>query len=140
MEEIKKAFKKFQKDCQKETGFDLTGCCYMTAKQMQNGTATITICNSVTYEREIQYYANSIAKVMDWDDTHERKAGIVESNLKHLSRLSAEFSQYGTKENYFRKMSEKILNSKAWETFCTQYNIMICYEEDDDVMRIRLFY
>ena len=140
MEEIKKAFKKFQKDCQKETGFDLTGCCYMTKRQMQNNTATIIICNSISYETLIQYYANSISKAMDWDDTKERKASIVESNLKYLSRLSADFSQYGTKENYFQKMCEKILNSKAWETFSTQYNVTMCREEDDSVMRIRLFY
>ena len=114
--EIKKAWNAFKKEIAKEVNFDLTGCCYMNAKQIANGTATITLCNDWEYDIEIQHYRNSIEKVNGYDSwSEEEKKRNEEHNLTRIAYYEARKAEYGTKMNEAYKKTEAIANSKAYQ-------------------------
>lgn len=119
MADIKKAFNQFKKDI-KKTGLDLTGSCYMTAKQMRNRTATILICNNIPYEQEIEYTTKAIYKMTtdEYDGwTTEQKMKSIRHHSENLLRYTKELKEFGTKDNEFNWTTQFILNSTAWEKF-----------------------
>lgn len=117
MTDIKKAFNTFKKDIKAE-GLDLTGKSYMTAKQLQNRTATILICNTIPYEDEIRREIESLHKVLGVDSwTNEEKARATVRTAKTIEGYMADIAKYGTKENEYEQFTKQILSSKAWEKF-----------------------
>ncbi len=119
--EIKKSWNQFKKDAKKEGLEFLNGCCYMTAKQISLGTATIYLCTSRSYEDEIQWYCKEINKIKinkygGWTaDRQER--GINCCNEK-IAFYEGEKQKYGTRENEAKVKASTIVNSKAFKTFC----------------------
>lgn len=121
--DIKKAWNNFKKDIKKE-GLDLSGLCYMTAKQIANRTATILLCNAIPYEEEIERTLKSIAKVQSYDSwTDEEKARAKKRDEETIAVYEAEMKKFGTKENEAKVTSEQIVSSKAFKTFCEDAEI-----------------
>lgn len=118
--EIKKAFEQFKKEVKKELGIKYGFS--MTAKQIKNRTATFCICNTIPYERQIEYSKEVDAKVQGYESwTDEEKRVSHERHLEEIARYEAELAQYGTKENLMKEVTTAIVNSKAFERF--QQNI-----------------
>ena len=115
--DIKKAWNNFKKDIKKE-GLDLSGLCYMTAKQIANRTATILLCNAIPYEEDIDRTLNSIAKLQSYDSWPDE-----ERDEETIAVYEAEMKKFGTKENEAKVTSEQIVSSKAFKTFCEDAEI-----------------
>lgn len=114
--EIKKAWEVFKKAVQKETGIDLTGCCYMNAKQIANGTATICLVNDIDYDREIARELSSIEKVNGYDTwTNEEKQNHERRSLSAIAFYEARKAEFGTKENEAKVEFDQITGSKAYK-------------------------
>ena len=114
--EIKKAWNTFKKEIAKEVDFNLTGCCYMTARQINNGTATITLCFNMTYDREIDYHRKAIKRVNSYDTwTPEEKKKNEEHNTERIAYYEALKAKYGTRADEAAAKYEAIANSKAFE-------------------------
>lgn len=121
--EIKKAWNIFKKEIVKE-GVDVSGNCYMTAKQIANRTATILICNNISYEKEIEREYKSLAQVMGYDSwTDEEKAHSKESHDVRVVIYKRNMEKFGTKENELKVTLEQIKNSNAFKKFCVNAEI-----------------
>lgn len=113
---IKSAWNKFKKDVQKETGIDLTGCCYMTAKQIANRTATICLVNDIPYDREIARERRSIEQVNGYETwTAEEKQNNERRGLEAIAFYEARKAEYGTKENEAQVEFDQITSSNAYK-------------------------
>lgn len=142
MTDIKKAFNQFKKDIKKE-GLDLTGDCYMTAKQIQNRTATILICNNIPYEEEIRRSAQQGRYVMDYDSwTDDQKVRSAKSAFDSVLRSTQNLMKYGTKDNEFEQTEQFILNSTAFKKFVEAVGSEVyTTREDKDIgMYLRILY
>lgn len=136
MADIKKVWNQFKKDIKKE-GLDLTGACYMTARQLANRTATICICNNRPYEKEIEYTAEQMQKMLGYDTwTAEEKVRSAKSSTDSIAHYTKKLMQYGTKENEYKQTVSFILNSKAWQTFTAAIGTQVTteYEEKDNFL------
>ena len=122
--EIKSAWNKFKKDVQKETGIDLTGCCYMNAKQIENRTATICLVNDIDYDREIARERRSIEQVNGYETwTDEEKQSHERRSLESIAFYEARKAEYGTKENEAQVEFDQITNSKAYKVLAEAIGI-----------------
>jgi hypothetical protein len=143
MTDIKKAWNQFKKDIKKE-GLDLTGSCYLTAKQLANRTATILICNNIPYADEIKYTTAAIQKVCEFDTwTAEEKVRAIARDTEQIAKYTESLIKYGTKENEYKQTVEFILNSKAWNAFTTAVGTKVStgYEEKEErLMYLRINY
>ena len=143
MADIKKAWNQFKKDIKKE-GIDLTGSCYMTAKQMANRTATILICDNIPYAEEIKYTTAAIQKVCGFDTwTAEEKVRSIKHHTEQIAKYTESLIKYGTKENEHKHTVESILRSKAWNAFTTAVGTQVStgYEEKEGrLMYLRINY
>lgn len=142
MTDIKKAFNQFKKDIKKE-GLDLTGSCYMTAKQIQNRTATILICNNIPYEKEIRDTTLRMQKVLGYDTwTDEEKVRNAKSSTASILKYTQDLMKYGTKDNEFKQTRQFILNSTAWKKFVEAVGSEVqTIREDKDIgMYLRILY
>lgn len=114
--EIKNAWNVFKKEVQKETRIDLTGCCYMTAKQIANGTATITLQLDWTYEDEIANLLDNVEYFSTWDgDNKERGERYAREYREKIAKLEARKAAYGTRLNEVSNDVEKITTSAAFK-------------------------
>lgn len=114
--EIKNAWNRFKKELAKEVDFDLTGCCYMNKKQLENGTATIALCNDIDYDYEIARERRDIDRVNSYNSwTAEKKQNHERRSLETISGYEARKSSYGTKENEARVKFEQITKTKAYK-------------------------
>ena len=114
--EIKNAWNRFKKDVAKEVDFDLTGCCYMNKKQIENGTATITLCNDIEYDDEIRNARASIDKVNGYDSwTAEEKQRNESKRLAEIEIYEAKKTAYGTKANEALVKFKQITETKAFK-------------------------
>ena len=113
--EIKKAWNTFKKEVQKETNIDLTGCCYMNKKQIENGTATITLVNNIEYNDEIEYQRKSIEKYNNFDNrTDEQKKKHEAECLEVIANFEHRKAAHGTKANEAQTMATQITGSVAF--------------------------
>jgi hypothetical protein len=114
--EIKNAWNVFKKEVQKETGLDLTGCCYMTAKQIANGTATITLQLDWSYDNEIANITRDIEYFSSWDgDNKERGERYARDYREKIAKIEAKKATYGTREREVKNDTERITNSVAFK-------------------------
>lgn len=114
--EIKNAWNLFKKEIAKEIDFDLTGCCYMNKKQLENGTATITLMLDWSYDDEIAYCLREIDHFLSWgEEEKERAERYIKEKRERIADLEAKKAAYGTRENEIRKRYEQITNSAAFK-------------------------
>jgi hypothetical protein len=114
--EIKAAWNTFKKEAGKEISFDMTGTCYMNAKQIANGTATISLCNDIEYEDDIRYYRSSIERVNGYETwTAEEKEKHEAHEMKCIAACERGKAKYGTKANEAETKAAEILSSKAYK-------------------------
>lgn len=126
--EIKKAFETMKKELKKE--ISISGGFTMSAKQIENRTATYCVCNMISYEDEIKYHKAACDRVRsykNWTDAEkERWISDTEVWVKYFEDC---LEKYGTKENFANEMVNKIVNSKAFAKFCeTVSGVRYCTE------------
>ena len=142
--EIKKAFEQFKKELFKETG--IKGGFTMSARQIENRTATYCICNLIPYEKEIAYHQNACERVRSYDSwTDAEKDRWCAGAEKTIAYYKDQLAKYGTKENYAAVMFETITKSKAYRNLCETFGGVRTYLEQKrnsglDVMYIRFTY
>lgn len=113
--EIKKAWNTFKKEIAKEIDFDLTGCCYMNQKQIENGTATITLCNDIEYDTEVSRLHADIEKINGYSSwTAEEKQRSEKHNLDLIAKQEAKKAAHGTKANEAQAKATEITCSAAF--------------------------
>lgn len=116
MTDVKKAWEQMKKDLKKELGIE--GGFVMNAKQISNRTATYTVCNNWTFDREIEYHKKEDERVQSYTTwTPEAKARSHKDKLAYISALEEEKAKYGTKENQAAVVRAEIVNSKAFQKF-----------------------
>ena len=114
--EIKAAWNTFKKEAKKEIRFDMSGCCYMNAKQIANGTATIALCSNIEYDEEIEYQRNSNEKVNGYNTwTTEEKKNHENRCLDRIANQEQRKAAYGNKENEAKKKAAEIIISPAFQ-------------------------
>lgn len=145
--EIKNAWNTFKKEIAKEITLDLTGCCYMNAKQIANCTATITLQSSRSYDDEITYYLREIDRVSGWgEEQKERIERITGKYREKIADLEARKAAHGTRENEVRADAEQITNSKAFKKLAETIGIkrtdleLNRYSSNLNIYQIRISY
>lgn len=114
--EIKKAWERMKKQIKKETGISYGFS--MTARQIKNGTATLCLSNTMSYEAEIARAEASDKEVQgfkSWSDEEKRERH--EYYLRLIKQLKGRKAKYGTKDEEARQTTERIVNSKAFKEF-----------------------
>ena len=126
--EIKKAFEQFKKELKKETG--ICGGFTMSAKQIENRTATYCVCNMISYEDEIAYHKRACDRVRGYDSwTEEEKARFISNAEETIKYYEGQIARYGTKENYARETVARIVNSNAFKNLAnTIGDVRYCTE------------
>ena len=113
--EIKTAWNTFKKEAKKQISFDMTSCCYMNAKQIANGTATIAICNDIEYDTEIARQHRTIEQVNGYTSwTPEEKQRSEAHSLARIAEYEADKATYGTKANEAQTKAVEITSSAAF--------------------------
>lgn len=114
--EIKNAWNTFKKEAKKEISFDLTGRCYMNAKQIESHTATIALCNDIEYDNEIACCVRSIERVNAYTSwTDEEKKNSEERNRESIEQYESLKAAYGTRANEAEVKYTTITESKAYK-------------------------
>lgn len=124
--EIKKLFTKFKKAGVKE-GLDINGCCYMTAKQLENRTATILLvaCPDVSYESEMDYIVDTIERVKGYTTwTPEEIENSVSRNTLRLENVKRLQTTFGTKANEADYECKRIVSSNAFKAFASAVGVV----------------
>lgn len=117
--EVKKLFTKFKKDGIKE-GLNINGCCYMTAKQLANRTATILLveCPNYSYETEIKDITETIERVKGYKTwTPQQIEQSVNSDIRRLEHVKNRLNTFGIKANEAVYECKKIVSSNAFKAF-----------------------
>lgn len=113
--EIKAAWNTFKKEAKKEISFDLNGCCYMNANQIRIGTATITLCNSCSYEENIAMITRAIEMVNGYEGwTAEEKKRSEDYDRECIRYIESLAEKYNDRENEAAVKYDEILNSNAF--------------------------
>lgn len=143
LSEIKKLFTKFKKDGIKE-GLNINGCCYMTAKQLENRTATILLvaCPDYSYEREIDDIADSIERVKGYDTwTPEQIEACVNRETLRSERVKKLLKTFGTKSNEADYECKQIVSSNAFKAFTSAVGaVQTSVEKNKNGYYLRLCY
>lgn len=146
-EMIKKAWNTFKKEIAKEIDLDLTGCCYMTAKQIANGTATITLGLDWSYDDEIACVRRDIAYFSTWDgDNKERGQRYANEYREKLAKIEARKATHGTRENETSAKAEQITSSAAFKKLASTIGItstgldLGSYSKDLHTYQLRICY
>ena len=140
--EIKNAWTLFKKEIAKEIDVDLTGCCYMNKKQLENGTATITLGNHLEFDWLIQHSLENIKRVNSYDTwTAEEKQRYEQSEMAIVADFEARKAQHGTKANEIKHNAEQVLNSTAFQKLAKTIGIIgTDVEFNKNIYQIRLSY
>lgn len=145
--EIKTAWNTFKKEAKKEISFDMTGCCYMNAQQIANGTATITLCNNNDYDLSIERSRSNIERVNGYDTwTVEGKKRNEECELAVIANLEQRKAKYGTKANEAKTKAAEITSSAAFKKLAKAIGIqhfeveMVHKWETLDAYQLRIHY
>lgn len=143
LSEIKKLFTKFKKAGIKE-GLNINGCCYMTAKQLENRTATILLvaCPDYSYESEIDYLADTIERVKGYDTwTPEEIENSVRENTLRRERVKKLLKTFGTKSNEADYECKQIVSSNAFKAFTSAVGVVqTSIEKNKNGYYLRLCY
>ena len=122
--EIKKAWETMKKELKKESG--ITYGFSMTAKQLNNRTATYCVCNDSPYEEEIKREQKSMERIQSYDSwTAEEKANSCARSEENIAYYRAQLEAYGTKENKVIIELEQLLASKAFKKFASNFEQVI---------------
>jgi hypothetical protein len=114
--EIKAAWNIFKKEAKKEITFDMTGDCYMNKKQIENGTATIVLCNDIEYDTDIAHYKMYIDRVNAYETwTDDEKKRNEEYNLDNIRRIERSKNRYGSKVKEAEIKYSEIVNSPSFK-------------------------
>ena len=142
--DIKKAWNTFKRELKKELDFDLTGCCYMNAKQIKKRTATISLCNCFDYDWEIEYSRKSIERVNSYDTwTAEEKKRHEQYELDMIAYYEANREKYGKKSNEAKAKTEAITRTQAFKKLSECIGVCgVCLELDESeaIYRLRINY
>lgn len=143
-QEIKKAWNQMKKDIKKELGEDFSYGFTMSAKQLENRTATYCIRLATTYEWDIDCVESEDARIQAWEDrdqeTIERKARIHAEHLEKIERIRAKIAKFGTKENEVAEITTKVVTSKAFKKFSDVVGGVEWEPEVKDCYYIRFHY
>lgn len=116
-EELKKAWNKIKKAMVKKDS-DLNGSFRMTAKQIANRTATVSLCNTVEYDNEIEEKLKDNEKVQAYTTwTDEEKANAQADTDKYVARRKNRKAMFKTKENEAKMLAKMITESKEFKEF-----------------------
>ena len=146
--EIKKAWNTFKKEIAKEVTFiNLTGACYMNRKQLENGTATISLACNIPYDTEIARCYASIERVngyTTWTDAEKK------NNEEYYNRGIKAFENrkatYGTPANEAKTEYNAIIGSKAFQKLAAAIGInhteleLVSKGRGLDVFQVRIHY
>lgn len=143
-QEIKKAWNQMKKDIKKELGEDFGYGFTMSAKQLENRTATYCIRLATTYEWDIHSVEIRDADIMNWkvrdQEDIERQARIHAEYLEDIERIRAKIAKYGTKENEVSEITNKVVTSKAFKKFSDAVGNVEWEPEAKDCYYIRFHY
>ena len=141
-EEIKKAWNTFKRELKKELPEAETVGFYMNVKQIKNNTATMCICGDISYEKQISYYEQAIAKVNAYDTwTDEEKARSTAYSEERIASYKARLAKYGTPMNECNVVGRQIINSRAFQKFANNFpSISTQYEEANGCYYLRVNY
>lgn len=143
-QEIKKAWNQMKKDIKNELGEDFGYGFTMSAKQLENRTATYCIRVATTYEFDISAVESEDARTQEWrvrdQEDIERKARIHAEHLEKIERIRAKIAKYGTKENEVAEITNKVVTSKAFKKFSDAVGNVEWEPEIKDCYYIRFHY
>lgn len=116
MNEIKKAFETMKREIKKE--MNISGGFTMSARQIENRTATFLVCNLIPYEKEIKWHEDQVKRVKAYTSWSEaEKTRWIDDANKWISFWKSEQAKHGTKENFAKYETERVVSSKAFEKF-----------------------
>jgi hypothetical protein len=118
--EIKKAFDTMKRGLAKEIG--ISNGYYCKAKQIENRTATLLVCNDTPYEKEIEREQAEDKRVQSFDTwTEAQKARSHARSIEDITRYQQKLAKYQTKENELMTVKEELSKSKAFKTFSANF-------------------
>ena len=122
--EIKKAWNTFKKEIAKEVNFGMTGCCYMNAKQIANGTATICLCCDIEYDVEITRSRATIERVNGYTSwTDEEKKRSEKNSLESIANYENLKATYGNRANEAKTKATEITSTAAFKKLAQAISI-----------------
>ena len=138
--DIKKAWNQLKKDLKSE-GIDLIGGCYLTAKQLQNRTATILINNNISYEDEMLEAVDGLKMLLNSDRNDCEKVKNSKYYAEKMEFIASNMTKYGTKENEYNETVNDIISSNAWNRFISIVgNVTTCKEQKEIFLYLRVNY
>ena len=140
--EIKNAWNTFKKEISKQVGFNMSGCCYMNAKQIANGTATIALCIDSDYDWGIEYHRKEIERVNGLNTwTSEEKKRSEARHLEKIAHYENLKNTYGTRANEAKTKAAEITASAAFQKLAQTIGIKATdWELTKDQYQIRIHY
>lgn len=138
--EIKKAFDQMKKALKKELG--ISGGFTMSQQQIAKRTATLLVCNTMTYDTEIERVNAQDATVQSYETwTDAEKAASHQRAMESIAIYETRKAKYGTKENEVAMTAKAIADSKAFKAFQTAIGkVEMSFEEHDIFYYIRFNY
>lgn len=145
MTETKKAWERLKKQLTKDGDkYGLKGCMYMTAKQEQNRTATISLVFvAQEYDEEIARTERELAKVLAYTTwTEAEKQRSKEYAEKFLEKMRTKKAKYGTKRREAEETIAAIKETAAWQQFAETVGVYAGEYEinSDGAMLYRILY
>ena len=120
-QEIKKAFDTMKRGLAKEIG--ISSGYYCKAKQIENRTATLLVCNDIPYEDEIASAKAMDERVQSYDTwTDESKARHHSYALDAIARYQARLDKYGTKQGELIAVLHALQGSKSFQNFAAHFD------------------
>lgn len=112
----KEQFTQFKKEIKKENHWFDTCAFYMTKRQEALHTATIGLVGNFAYERQIEYYRNSIEKVNRYDTwTQEEKERHEKYSLERIANYEKRLAEFSNPENEANHRIEQLKNTNAFK-------------------------
>lgn len=139
--EIKKAFDTMKRKLAKEIG--ISSGYYCKAKQIENRTATLLVCNDTPYETEIERAQAIDERVQSYDTwTDAEKARSHEWSVKTIALYREKLAKYGTKSGELAATREALSNAEAFKAFaaCFEEGVTLTTEQANGCYYIRFNY
>lgn len=116
--DAKVIFNTFKKETKKE-GRDLTGRCYMNAKQVAARTATIYLTCAQSFEDRIAWEKKGTERIMGYNTwTDEEKAKAKKRHDEIIAATEKALSKYGTRANQAKAEFDEIVATAAFKKLC----------------------
>lgn len=122
--------------------YEVNGCMYMTARQIQNHTATILLTNLTPYETRIKTLEETIDMIMSYDSwTDEEKSKSKTRYEEQIVNCKEKLNKYGTVRNEAEITVKNITSTDAWKVFAETVNVKsLHYEEKENCLYLRINY